>query len=158
MVLEAFQRLRGAVPGARLLYVSDELPPFRIDGVEPLPLVPHSEVAAFYAQADVFVNPTRAEGFGFTNAEAQGFGLPVISSRLGAIPEVVEHGRTGLLVDPEDGDALLAAMRRLGANRALREELGIAGRARFESHFSLGAFHGGLMQLYAEALHGTHRS
>lgn len=114
VVLEAFQTLRSALPTARLLYVSDELPPLDIKGVEAVPLVSRTGVAALYARADIFVNPTRAEGFGFTNVEAQGFGLPVISSRLGAIPEVVEHGRTGLLIDPDDGGSLVTAMRQLG--------------------------------------------
>ena len=152
MVLEAFQALRGAVPKARLLYVSDELPR-GIEGVEPVPLVPRGEVAALYGRADVFVNPTRAEGFGFTNVEAQGFGLPVISSRLGAIPEVVEDGRTGLLIDPEDGSTLLAAMRKIGENSALRGEMAVAARERFASRFSLATFHEGLMGLYEEAQH-----
>jgi glycosyltransferase involved in cell wall biosynthesis len=152
MVLDAFRALRDAMPSARLLYVADELPHFEIEGVEPMPLVPRSEVAALYARADVFVNPTRAEGFGFTNVEAQGFGLPVISTRLGAIPEVVEDGRTGFLIDPEDGSALLAAMRRMGESSALRSEIAGAARERFVSRFSLATFHEGLMGLYTEAL------
>jgi glycosyltransferase involved in cell wall biosynthesis len=151
-VLRAFQTLRSALPRARLLYVSDESPPFSIEGVEAKPLVPPAEVSALYASADVFVNPTLAEGFGFTNAEAQGSGLPVISSRLGAIPEVVEHGRTGYLVDPGDGAALLEAMRRLGEDHALRQDMAAAARERFLSRFSLTVFHSGLRALYEEAM------
>lgn len=151
-VLRAFQTLRKVLPSARLLYVSDELPEVRIDGVDAKPLVGASEVGSLYGQADVFVNPTRAEGFGFTNVEAQGFGLPVISSRLGAIAEVVEDGKTGFLVDPEDSDALLAAMRRLGENRILRQDMAAAARERFVSTFSMSVFQSGLMDLYHEAL------
>ena len=149
-VLAAFRRLRESLPSTRLLYVSDVLPE-AIDGVEAMPLVPPAEVAALYARADVFVNPTRAEGFGFTNAEAQGYGLPVISSRLGAIPEVVDDGRTGILVAPGDASALLAAMSRLAAEAGLRREMGAAARDRFLARFALPVFHRGLRALYDEA-------
>lgn len=151
-VLDAFQALRETMPEARLLYVSDELPAREIAGVEAKGLVPASEVGNLYAQADVFVNPTRAEGFGFTNIEAQGYGLPVISSRLSAIPEVVEEGRTGFLVDPDDRAAVLGAMRRLAGEQTLRSEMSAAARERFSSRFSLGVFQSGLKQLYEEAL------
>ena len=55
-----------------------------------------------YPAADAFVMPTLAEGFGFTNVEAMSHALPVISSRLGPIEEIVAHGETGLLVEPGD--------------------------------------------------------
>jgi glycosyltransferase involved in cell wall biosynthesis len=151
-VLAAFARLRDILPSARLRYVTDEPPATALPGVEASPLVPPAEVPALYAAADVFVNPTRAEGFGFTNAEAQGFGVPVISTRRGAIPEVVDDGRTGLLLDdPDDGGALLAAMRRLGENAALRREMGEAARAHFASRFALPVFQAGLRAIYDEA-------
>lgn len=150
-VLEAFRRVRETVPSARLLYVSDVLPASPLVGVEARPLVAASEVGALYERADVFLSPTRAEGFGFTNAEAQGYGLPVISSRLGAIPEVVDDGTTGFLVDPDDGSALLAAMSRLAADTGLRREMGAAGRERFLARFALPVFQRGLRALYDEA-------
>jgi glycosyltransferase involved in cell wall biosynthesis len=151
LVLSAFRRLRETLPSARLLYVSDVLPA-SVDGVEAMPLVPPADVAALYARADVFVSPTRAEGFGFTNAEAQGFGLPVISTRLGAIPEVVADGTTGILVDPGDGNGLRSAMSRLGGEARLRQEMGAAARERFLARFSLAGFQAGLKALYDEAL------
>lgn len=152
LVLAAFEALRGVLPEARLLYVSDEPPARPRPGLEALPLAAPGEVARLYARADVFVNPTRAEGFGFTNAEAQGHGLPVISSRLNAIPEVVEDGRTGILIEPGDAAGLLAAMRRLGRDRARREELAAAARERFLRLFALPVFHSGLRALYDEAV------
>ena len=151
-VLEAFGRIRGTVPGARLLYLTDEPPSRRIDGVEVEPLVRAEHVPWTFARADVFLSPSRAEGFGMANVEAHGHGLPVISSRLGAIPEVVEDGCTGLLTPPGDVDALAAAMRRLGADRDLRLRMGRAARARFLERFTLDAFRSGLAALYDEAL------
>lgn len=150
-VLDAFARLRETLTSARLLYVTDEHPPQPGPGVEIYPLVPPERTAELYNRADVFVNPTKAEGFGFTNVEAQGYGLPVISSHLGAIPEVVADGRTGILVDPDDGEALLAAMLRLGRDASLRREMGLAALERFEDRFSLERFHSRLRAIYDEA-------
>ncbi len=150
-VLRAFAELRATRRHARLLYVSDEQPAAQA-GVDARPLVPPEHVGALYAAADVFVNPTRAEGFGFTNAEAQGHGLPVISTRVAAIPEVVEDGVTGLLVEPDDDAALLTALRALHDDARRREELGSAARARFERLFARPVFLARLRALYDEAL------
>jgi glycosyltransferase involved in cell wall biosynthesis len=149
--LRAFAELHARRPSTRLLYVSDA-PPAPQDGVEALPLVPASAVGDVYARADVFVNPTRAEGFGFTNVEAQGHGLPVISSQLGAIPEVVEAGVTGLLVEPNDHAALVEAMTILAEDHGLRARLAAAARARFLRLFARPVFQAGLRALYDEAL------
>jgi glycosyltransferase involved in cell wall biosynthesis len=152
LVLESFARLRVSHPEVRLLYVSDELPAPPMPGVEARSLVPAAEVGELYRAADVFVNPTRAEGFGFTNVEAQGHGLPVISSRLGAIPEVVEDGRTGMLVDPEKPDQLIHAMSLLASDSPMRSRMGVAARRNFVEKFSIDAFCPALRDIYVEAL------
>lgn len=152
LVLAAFQELRRSCPGIRLLYVTDEPPARDIPGVEARPLVAPGGVGRLYDAADVLVSPARAEGFGFTNAEAQGHGLPVISSRLGAIPEVVEDRVSGLLVAPGDGSALLAAMRQLVDEPQLRRQMSLAARERFVRMFARPVFQAGLRALYDEAL------
>jgi glycosyltransferase involved in cell wall biosynthesis len=151
LALEAFGRLRERRPDARLVYVSDSRPERDFPAVEFLPLVPADRVGMLYSRADVFLSPTRAEGFGFTNVEAQGWRLPVISTRLGAIPEVVEDGRTGFLTAPDDAEGLLAVMDRLAGNRDLREDMAAAARRRFVERFSLEVFHAGLREIYHEA-------
>jgi glycosyltransferase involved in cell wall biosynthesis len=151
MVLSAFRELRASQPRSRLIYVSDVLPREEL-GVEPRPLVSMHEVSQLYSQADVFVNPTRAEGFGFTNVEAQGHGIPVISTQRWAIPEVVKDGVTGLLVEPNDYTKLLSAMRALGGSKTMRQEMGEAGREHFQARFSLKVFHKALRGLYEQAL------
>ena len=70
--------------------------------------VPAAEVSRFYQDADLFVLATRAESYGMAVAEAVAHGLPVISTRTGAIPEVVGHA--GRLVMPGDGKALQQAL------------------------------------------------
>jgi glycosyltransferase involved in cell wall biosynthesis len=84
-------------------------------------------LAAMYAAADLFVLASRFEGYGMAFAEAASYGLPVIGTTAGAIPEAVPAG-AGLLVAPDDGAALTAALRRLIGNRAERERLAAAAR------------------------------
>jgi glycosyltransferase involved in cell wall biosynthesis len=107
-----------------------------------------------FASADAFVMPTHAEGFGFTNIEAMSFGLPVISSSAGPIPELVDHARTGLLVTPGDVAGLVAAMRSMLEDREAARRMGAAGRTEFLSRFTLDRFRAGLGEIYRRALAG----
>ena len=79
-----------------------------------------------WRQADLFVMPSRAEAFGMVYQEAAAAGLPVVATRLAAIPEIVSAGETGLLVPPGDPAALARAIRELAASRDLRRQLGAA--------------------------------
>lgn len=87
---------------------------------------------ALWREADVFVMPTRGEAFGMVFQEAAAAGLPVIGTRLNAVPEIVDDGATGLLVPPGDAGALVEALRTLLASAELRRRMGEAGRARME--------------------------
>jgi len=66
-----------------------------------------------YEKADIFVSPTLKEGFGLTVLEAMSYGLPVVASNVGAIPELIENRINGLLVEPEDPELLARAIREL---------------------------------------------
>ena len=96
-----------------------------------------TDVPALMAAADLFVMPSRWEGFGLVAAEAMTAGRAVVASRVSALPEVVEHGVTGLLVPPDDPDALAAAIASLLADPAKRDAFGAAGRDRVERLFTL---------------------
>lgn len=91
---------------------------------------------ALYAEADLFVLPTRADVSSIVALEAMATGRPVISTRMGGIPDIVRHGETGFLLDPDDGAALAASMETLLADPALRRRMGAAGRAVVERDFS----------------------
>jgi glycosyltransferase involved in cell wall biosynthesis len=84
-------------------------------------------LAAHYDQADVFVLPTRYEGYGMVVAEALARGLPIVSTRTGAIPELVGVD-AGILVDADDRAALAAALFRVIDDRAERERLASGAR------------------------------
>jgi glycosyltransferase involved in cell wall biosynthesis len=88
-------------------------------------------LAALYASADLFVLPSRYEGFGMAYAEAIAHGLPVIGTTGGAIPDTVPTS-AGLLVPPGDAASLAAALRRLLEDPAERERLAAGARAAAE--------------------------
>jgi glycosyltransferase involved in cell wall biosynthesis len=93
--------------------------------------------AAIYRELDIVVAPAVDEGFGMTAIEAGAYGLPAIAARSGAFPEVVRHGETGLLVEPDDPEALAEALQRLIADSDLRRRLGDAARAHVAASFSV---------------------
>ena len=86
--------------------------------------------------ADVFVLPSRHEGMPLVLLEAMDAGLPVVATRVIGSEEVVDDGRTGLLVRPGDAPALGAALGRLLADPQLRARYGRAGRDRYLEHFT----------------------
>ena len=94
---------------------------------------------------DVFVLPTRRDMSPYALIEASGRGLPVVSSRLGAIHEIIEHGRTGLLCAPDREDEFIAAVEKLIDDPALRESMGRAGHARMLAEFTPERCYGGLI-------------
>jgi glycosyltransferase involved in cell wall biosynthesis len=90
------------------------------------------------AAADVWCQVSRwQELFGFTIAEAMAAGRPVIGTRTGGIPELIEDGVTGYLVEPGDVEAIAGRMLELAADPALRQRLGSAGRAAVARKFEL---------------------
>ncbi|WP_159077107.1 glycosyltransferase family 4 protein [Halococcoides cellulosivorans] len=79
--------------------------------------VPEADLPALYAIADLFVLPSLEEGFGMTAVEALAAGTPVVGTTVGALPDLLGAGEQGLLVDPNDPDALAAAIDRALADR-----------------------------------------
>ncbi|MBX4199266.1 glycosyltransferase family 4 protein [Candidatus Parcubacteria bacterium] len=79
---------------------------------------------ALLSNFDIFILPSRKEGLPYTILEAGIAGLPVISTSVGGIPEIIKNGETGLLVPPEDPKALADALKKLSDNSSERERLG----------------------------------
>ena len=139
-LLNAMPLLRERVPDARLLMAGFwqlPEPPAVWDlrqgqpssnGVTWLGFVPPPEVAMLYRQADVFVMPSLYETYGMAVAEAMAHSLPVVASRVGALPEIVRHGETGVLVRPNDSTALAEAVAQLLLDPEARQTLGSRGR------------------------------
>ncbi len=95
------------------------------------------DVGRLMRAADVVVLPSLNEGFGYVLAEAMAQARPVVASRTSSIPEVVEEGRTGLLVPPGDAEALGDALIDLAGDPEKARRMGLAGRRRAERMFSL---------------------
>jgi glycosyltransferase involved in cell wall biosynthesis len=101
----------------------------------------------FFPGLDLFVMPSRAEGLGSSALLAMAYGLPVLATRAGGLPEVVEDGRTGWLVEPESAAALAAGLLTAAAERARLRDFGAAARARAR------LFSGDIMRQRTEALY-----
>lgn len=93
-------------------------------------------LARYYADCDVFVAPSRYESFGLIYLEAMMNGRPCIGTTAGGIPEVVEHGKTGILVPAGDVAALSDAISSLVGDTPRSQAMGEAGRRRFLERFS----------------------
>ena len=91
-------------------------------------VVAPARLAELYLAADLFVLASRFEGYGMAYAEATAYGLPVIGTTAGAIPETLPEG-AAILVAPDDADALARALRRLIADKDERGRIAAAARA-----------------------------
>jgi glycosyltransferase involved in cell wall biosynthesis/GT2 family glycosyltransferase len=89
-----------------------------------------------YAECDVFVLPTRADMSPWVILEAMATGRPVIATRTGGIPDMVQDGKTGFLIEPGDGALLTERLRTLLSDAELRRCFGAAGRERVECEFN----------------------
>lgn len=85
--------------------------------------LPHNEVISEIKKAEVFICPSLAEGLGIVFIEAQACGTPVIGTNVGGIPDVIENGRTGILVPPRDSSAIAEAIKRIFEDKAFAEEI-----------------------------------
>ncbi len=90
----------------------------------------------FLENIDIFVAPSRQEAFGIHICEAMERALPIVGARVGGIPELVEHEKTGLLFNPDCKNDLADSLARLIADPELRHRAGRLGRARVESSFN----------------------
>jgi glycosyltransferase involved in cell wall biosynthesis len=125
-------RIVGAGPEAgRLRRLAQDLG--LADTVTFLGEISRQALAVEYVGADCFCLPTVQEGFGIVFTEAMAAGVPVVACRAAAVPEVVEDGRTGLLVRPRSPEELAMAMEKVLTSQALRRELGDNGRRRVEA-------------------------
>ncbi len=144
-LLEGFARLRSLAPeldpllvvagGATLFDYRHEVDRFhgRVaelalgDAVRVLGSLPDAEIESLYRAADAFAFPSTKEGFGLAALEALASGLPVVASDLDEFASYLSHGRSALLVPVGDGDALGAALERVGRSEATRRELRAGG-------------------------------
>lgn len=108
------------------------------------------DVAGFLHQSSLFVLPSRTEGMPLTVIEAMACGLPVVATRVGGTPEVVEEGSTGLLVAAGDAPSMASAILRIHADAELARRMGDAGAERARSLFDVRSMVRSYESLYRE--------
>lgn len=142
--LQAFAGTRADFPQARLLIagdgplrgrLQDEAAQAGLTGSARF-LGWREDVPQLLAAGDVFLMPSLWEGFGLVLLEAMAQGLPVVASRVSAIPEIVAEGETGLLAPARDVPALCDALLSLLRDPALARRMGQQGRQRLEACFA----------------------
>jgi len=104
---------------------------------------------------DVFVFPTSNDAFPLVVLEAMQAGIPVVTTREGALPDIVEDGETGLLVPPRDPAALASCLAALAADPGLQRRMGARGRERHAQRYTLAAFEQNLAAALAACTEAT---
>jgi glycosyltransferase involved in cell wall biosynthesis len=152
VAVRALPKVRERHPDA-VLVVLGEGPERRRLGAEGVYLLGRvGDVAAWYRRASVLVHPARWEGFGLALLEAMLAALPVVATRVSSIPEIVGDGETGLLVPPDDPDALAAALDRVLSEEMLALALGEAGLRRARDEFSVERMARKTLEVYEQAV------
>ena len=112
-----------------------------------------TNVPAVLAAFDIFAYPTLGDSFGFVNAEAMAMGKPVISTRVGAVPELVRDGETGFLIEPQDAWGLAQCICYLLNEPEIGRRMGSQGRQLIETKFDLKQEVTAMADLYHELYH-----
>lgn len=159
-LLQIWKRVLARTPKARLLLVGDGLlraaveraaENLKLDGSVRF-LGVRADVKEIMGNSDVFLFPSRHEGFGIAALEASGAGLPVVGTNIPGLNEVVADGETGLLHGIEDVEGMAAAVSELLEDKERAHKLGEAGRRRVREHFSATSSAERLLGLYHECL------
>ena len=164
ILLQAIARLRARFPDVRLDIIGDG--PERSKLEAQARMLGVADRAMFHgyrsqaqlreqlARTDAFVMSSFAEGVPVVLMEAMAAGVPVVATRIGGIPELVEHGECGLLVPPGDPAALADALAVLLESDELRARFAAAGRAKVEREFNLRHEVARLIEIMTQALRG----
>jgi glycosyltransferase involved in cell wall biosynthesis len=158
LVLRAFASVRQRLPQARLLFATRRpIPPgFPTTGVVRVsPDWDRARVLDLYANSDLLVLPARLETWGDVLIEAMSHGLPCVGVRGEPMEEIIDHGATGLLVEPEDVEALSESILRLLTDLELRRNLGGRARHTVERQFTWDHVTHRLIPALAQAVAGT---
>jgi glycosyltransferase involved in cell wall biosynthesis len=120
--------------------------------IELLGLVHGQQKHSVLSGADCLVLPSYAEGLPMVVLEGMSYGLPIIASHVGAIPEVVRDGTEGFILSPGDVPGLANRIALLAADPALRRRMGQAARRRVEERYSMEVACEAILGIYREAM------
>ena len=115
--------------------------------------VPQDVVLQQMRTSDIFVLPTdHNEGFPMAVLEAMAVGLPVVSTRVGAIPEMIDENEGGLLIEPDEKEGLAPALRQLLERPAMRQQMGLHNRRKSQSEYAYSVVISQLVSVYQQAM------
>lgn len=159
VALKVFERLKKSFENVRLIFVG------KIEDKQTLEKVKKDKAITYFSHAskkdlhgeifpsaDIFLLPTTAEAYGMSIIEAMSKGLPVVTSRVSAIPEVVDDGLTGFLATPNSVTEYAEKCARLLGNETMRRRMGDNGRKKVESVFSPEVIGNELYNLYLDCM------
>lgn len=158
VALEAFARLHQRLAHTRFLIAGNGEEEAALQAqVERLSLqadvdflgwIAPQDVPALINQATVMVVPSRLEAFGLSPVQGGQLARPVVATRVGGLPEVIIDGKTGLLVEPQDPDAMADALATILTEPERAKAMGEAARRYVQEHFSLAAYVDAYEELY----------
>lgn len=146
-------------PRHRLHYTSGLRPNGRLPSapnLHPLGSLNQTEVRDAYRRADLVLLPTRLEGLPLVLLESMACGKPVVASAVASLPEIIDHGRTGLLCPVDDVEAFAAAIQSLSDDADQRRAMGVAARQTILENFSTSAMADRYMALFDQLLANRH--
>lgn len=148
-LIQAFPLIKASAPDVKLLVIGNPLPGrgHYIDTLKELAKYDENIIFAgsrpdvydIIAACDVLVVPSLSEAFGRTVIEAMACRKPVVASNVGGIPEIVDDGKTGILVPPKSSEAIADAVIKLLTDKALADSMASEGRKKVERYFNAGS-------------------
>ncbi len=158
VLISAFRRISREFPDAQLVIAGDgpERAALKRQAsglpVKFLGYAPREDLPALMNSADAFARLSLEEGLGIVFAEAMACKTPVLGTDVGGIPDMVEDGKTGLLVPPGDAEAAAQALERLLSDARLRKKLAENGHKRVKGEFSWESIYKRMLEVYGGVL------
>ena len=134
-LIRAFEILKKTIPDAKLIMVGAN-PDINIPDVKIMGSLSHPDVVKLYQQCSVFAMPSLSEPFGIVFLEAMANKLPCVGCTVNAMPEIIEDGKTGFLIEPNNHEQLAEKLILLLKDEKLMKRMGDAGRRRVEEVFT----------------------
>lgn len=132
-----------------LEYIKGKIPPHLSDQVKFTGSLLQNELLPYYQQADVVINPSLSEAFGMSLIEAMATETPVVATKIGGMPEIVDDGVTGILTPPGNSQALAEATLEILANPSQARAMGKAGRRKVLQRYTWEKITVSLIEQYA---------